>query len=76
MNDKQIKFREELNSEVKRIKRECLKDGTVALGFDCLFAHLNFRNLPSAPLGTNAVYFVKQELREVAKLHGKFILQN
>lgn len=73
MNDKQKLFKEELKREVSRIKRECLKDGTVALGFDCLFAHLNFRNLRNAYVGTNAVYFIKQDLKEITK-GDKFIL--
>lgn len=58
-------FRAEMVRELKRIRRECEADGTTGLGFECMFQHLNFRNLPNAPKGTNAVYFIKQEMREL-----------
>lgn len=58
-------FQAELIRELKRIRRTCDADGSSLLGFDCLFNSLNFRNLPSVPRGTNAVYFIKQELRSL-----------
>jgi hypothetical protein len=64
-NDRLARFRAELRGEVSRIRRYCLSEGTTALGFDCLFQLLRWQNLPSVPQGTNAVYFIKQELRAV-----------
>lgn len=58
-------FRAELIRELKRIRRTCEADGTTGLGFDCMFQHIRFANLPNAPKGTNAVYFIKREMREL-----------
>lgn len=59
-------FREQLRLEVRRIMRNCAADGTTALGVDCLFNHLQFRNLSAAPSGTNARWVITQDLRDLA----------
>jgi len=61
----QTPFQVDLIRELKRIRRECEADGTTGLGFECLFQSINFRNLPNAPRGTNAVYFIRLEMREL-----------
>jgi hypothetical protein len=59
-------FQTELIRELKRIRRaQEVADGCSGMGFDCIYQHINFRNLPSAPKGTNAVYFIREELRKL-----------
>lgn len=59
-------FRAEMVRELKRIRRECERDGIDAMGLDNVFQLMRFDNVPSAPRGTNAGYMVKQELRDLA----------
>ncbi len=41
------------------------RDGTTARGFDCIYSALPFARMADLPRGTNAIYVVKQALREV-----------
>ena len=55
-------------AEIRRIRKEDAADGTTARGVDCLYAALRWRNIPSAPVGTNCIYYCKQMLRELCAL--------
>jgi hypothetical protein len=71
MNQKPVlssPFRAEMVSELKRIRRFYEADGTSAMGFDCIFSAINWRNIPNAPRGTNAVYFIRLEMRELLSM--------
>lgn len=62
-------FETALRDMVRGYIREAIRDGTVAIGFDCLASCLNSKasRLEGYPKGTNAWYYFNQSLRNVCQ---------
>jgi hypothetical protein len=62
-----ISFKSALESAALLVRKECLKEGTVGLGYESLYSALarKMPAMPGCPKGTNAIYYAHESLREV-----------